>query len=244
MVFESRFVRNGRGAPEDIVPPLKAESGEGDSAPLVVTTSGPGRVIVPRYIPTLRCKKCDWEFQDEYGDEIGGLAPYECPRCGEEEELELVPKSVVTAIHPHVVGRAPTAGPQGKEYLDDGSAYTQDGRGVPQLVAVTPINTQLGLRGDTSNSSREGVGIGKDGDPAFTLQSTHAHAIATNTAVRRLTPMECERLQGFPDNYTNIPDAPDGPRYKALGNSMAVPVMRWIGERIELVDKLMQNNKK
>jgi len=55
-------------------------------------------------------------------------------------------------------------------------------------------------------------------------------------AVRRLTPVECERLQGFPDNYTDIKpkgkDTPDGPRYKALGNSMAVPVMRWIGERI------------
>ena len=56
-------------------------------------------------------------------------------------------------------------------------------------------------------------------------------------AVRRLTPVECERLQGFPDNYTNIPwrkadQSPDGPRYKALGNSMAVPVMAWIGQRI------------
>ena len=59
----------------------------------------------------------------------------------------------------------------------------------------------------------------------------------TNMAVRRLTPVECERLQGFPDNYTEIPwrgkaETPDGPRYKALGNSMAVPVMRWIGQRI------------
>ena len=58
-------------------------------------------------------------------------------------------------------------------------------------------------------------------------------------AVRRLTPVECERLQGFPDNYTNIPwrkkpDAPDGPRYKALGNSWAVPNVRWIGQRIKL----------
>jgi len=57
-------------------------------------------------------------------------------------------------------------------------------------------------------------------------------------AVRRLTPVECERLQGFPDNYTNIPwrkqpESPDGPRYKALGNSWAVPVVKWIGERIE-----------
>jgi len=59
--------------------------------------------------------------------------------------------------------------------------------------------------------------------------------------VRRLTPRECERLQGFPDNWTLVPHrnkpAADGPRYKAIGNSMAVPVMRWIGERILLKGK-------
>ena len=64
--------------------------------------------------------------------------------------------------------------------------------------------------------------------------------VLTAMQVRRLTPVECERLQGFPDNYTAIPwrkkpadDCPDGPRYKALGNSMAVPVMAWIGKRIQ-----------
>jgi len=58
-------------------------------------------------------------------------------------------------------------------------------------------------------------------------------AVMQAMAVRRLTPVECERLQGFPDNYTNIKDkCPDGPRYKALGNSWAVPVVRWIGGRI------------
>lgn len=72
--------------------------------------------------------------------------------------------------------------------------------------------------------------------------------VANQMAVRRLTPRECERLQGFPDGYTLIPWrgklidlCPDGPRYKALGNSMAVPVMRWIGERIEAVEKLDLN---
>lgn len=142
------------------------------------------------------------------------------------------------------------------------------GRNTP-LVAI-PINTQMALRGaETSNSSREGIGTGNEGDPAFTLQSAHSHAVAVGWSeeltahenlagtiqrggsggrhdgvmtpdmqVRRLTPIECERLQGFPDNYTKITDkAADGPRYKALGNSMAVPVMRWIGERIDLVDK-------
>ena len=61
-------------------------------------------------------------------------------------------------------------------------------------------------------------------------------------AVRRLTPVECERLQGFPDRYTDIQPkgkaTPDGPRYKALGNSMAVPVMAWIGKRIQEVDAI------
>jgi DNA (cytosine-5)-methyltransferase 1 len=56
--------------------------------------------------------------------------------------------------------------------------------------------------------------------------------VAQSTVVRRLTPRECERLQGFPDDYTAIPNAPDGSRYKALGNSWAVPVVKWIGERI------------
>jgi DNA (cytosine-5)-methyltransferase 1 len=88
-------------------------------------------------------------------------------------------------------------------------------------------------------------------DLAGTLQrggsgGRHDGVMEPTSAVRRLTPVECERLQGFPDNFTAIPwrkkgaeDCPDGPRYKALGNSMAVPVMRWIGERIHLVDDLV-----
>ena len=65
-------------------------------------------------------------------------------------------------------------------------------------------------------------------------------------AIRRLTPKECERLQGFPDDWTKVPyrnkeadQCPDGPRYKACGNSMAVPVMRWIGERINLIESML-----
>lgn len=71
---------------------------------------------------------------------------------------------------------------------------------------------------------------------SYTLTATDRHAVITDFVVRRLTPVECERLQGFPDSYTNIPfkgkPATNSPRYKALGNSMAVPVMRWLGERI------------
>ena len=71
----------------------------------------------------------------------------------------------------------------------------------------------------------------------------YATVCSTNSIARRLTPLECERLQGFPDNYTNIPGAKDAPRYAAIGNSMAVPVMRWIGERIVLMDKALNNLK-
>ena len=66
--------------------------------------------------------------------------------------------------------------------------------------------------------------------------------VITGWRVRRLTPTECERIQGFPDGYTAVPfrgkPAADGPRYKALGNSMAVNVMRWIGRRIEMVERI------
>jgi DNA (cytosine-5)-methyltransferase 1 len=85
-------------------------------------------------------------------------------------------------------------------------------------------------------------------DPSRSPQSSEvqqqvAAVHATTMQVRRLTPVECERLQGFPDGYTAIPwrgrpagDCPDGPRYRALGNSMAVPVMRYLGERIVAVE--------
>jgi site-specific DNA-cytosine methylase len=74
----------------------------------------------------------------------------------------------------------------------------------------------------------------------------HYGAVLQSMAIRRLTPKECERLQGFPDDWTKIPyrnkeadQCPDGPRYKACGNSMAVPVMRWIGERINLIESIL-----
>ena len=91
-------------------------------------------------------------------------------------------------------------------------------------------------------------------DPISSSESSHAlgtgskggcatAAVAQAMTVRRLTPRECERLQGFPDDWTLIPwrkkpadECPDGPRYKALGNSMAVNCMAWIGERIAAVE--------
>ena len=93
---------------------------------------------------------------------------------------------------------------------------------LQQAVGFTQCDAARDVGDNISPTLRSG---GNGGYPA--------HSVATNMAVRRLTPVECERLQGFPDNYTNIREnCPDGARYKALGNSMAVPVMRWIGERI------------
>jgi DNA (cytosine-5)-methyltransferase 1 len=74
-------------------------------------------------------------------------------------------------------------------------------------------------------------------------QEASVNPEAQSMAVRRLTCVECERLQGFPDHYTDIKPkgkpTPDGPRYKALGNSMAVPVMAWIGQKIQKVEDLI-----
>jgi len=86
---------------------------------------------------------------------------------------------------------------------------------------------------------REDDGVGAlTQDAHRPTQGNEAVVIQQAMAVRRLTPVECERLQGFPDNYSNIPwrkaaESPDGPRYKALGNSWAVPVVAWIGQRIQ-----------
>ncbi|WP_247602676.1 phage N-6-adenine-methyltransferase [Providencia rettgeri] len=100
----------------------------------------------------------------------------------------------------------------------------------------------IALAGNTIGRKPENGGNGNgynESDISYTLTKVDRHGVSVNNIVRRLTPIECERLQGFPDNHTKAPfnnksidDCPDGHRYRALGNSMAVPVMRWIGERI------------
>jgi DNA (cytosine-5)-methyltransferase 1 len=121
---------------------------------------------------------------------------------------------------------------EGFDASEDGT-----GRGTP-LVPVCFDTTQITSAANYSNP--------QPGGPCHPLAATaHAPSIAfaaETWAVRRLTPRECERLQGFPDDWTQVPHrgkpAADGPRYKAIGNSMAVNVMRWIGERIAAVDTL------
>jgi site-specific DNA-cytosine methylase len=114
---------------------------------------------------------------------------------------------------------------------------SHQGIGVMQPVAFKPKFF------NRDNAKMEGAprSDGSIGTLLTNDSGDNAPHIAMPASVRRLTPRECERLQGFPDDYTAIEyrkkPAADGPRYKALGNSMAVPVMAWIGQRIAAAAK-------
>jgi DNA (cytosine-5)-methyltransferase 1 len=103
---------------------------------------------------------------------------------------------------------------------------------------IRGVGHYTGTNGGVAKPGTGGSGYMGQDEKAYTIATSQDQQIMHGMAVRRLTPTECERLQGFPDGYTDImPETPDGPRYKALGNSMAVPVMRWIGSRIALATK-------
>lgn len=116
-----------------------------------------------------------------------------------------------------------------------GTLRSQGGGGIVPPSVVSIAGNIIGR-----SPQNGGNGNGFDEEVCYTLTTADRHAVATNSIIRRLTPVECERLQGFPDNYTQIPyrkktadQCPDSPRYKALGNSMAVPVMAHIGKKIQ-----------
>lgn len=119
---------------------------------------------------------------------------------------------------------------EGFDASEDGT-----GRGVP-LVPTAFMSNASGANFTSASNMTPTLRVGGDGGNAMAMQM--------GAAVRRLTPAECEALQGFPRNYTLIPYrngmAADGPRYRALGNSMAVPVVAWIGRRIANVDAQMR----
>jgi len=128
-------------------------------------------------------------------------------------------------IQSTIIGRKPENGPQGT--------------GISNDVSFTLTKTDQHAVAFKIRGGCEGGGKGYLGNDnhAYTLSTNQDQHLLTKMRVRRLTPMECERLQGFPDNYTNTPTSSDSARYKALGNSMAVPVMRWIGNRINIFNK-------
>lgn len=142
-----------------------------------------------------------------------------------------------------------------------GTARIEDQTGQDNVVAVL-IEQPLALANCLTRRMHKGINSTVDEGQTPIIASTITrhnadnvstaganpgvvNAISANSGVRRLTPVECERLQGFPDNWTAINfrghcPAADGPRYRALGNSMAVPVIRWIGQRIQLVSELTE----
>jgi DNA (cytosine-5)-methyltransferase 1 len=110
------------------------------------------------------------------------------------------------------------------------------GGGNLPLVQHDPIAIQGNLIGRDKGGPM-GMGASEDG-VMYTLNTTDRHGVTTSMSIRRLTVAECEVLQGFPPDYTDIPwrgkpNSPDGPRYKAIGNSMATPVVLWVGWRID-----------
>ncbi|KLU14048.1 hypothetical protein AFK69_08330 [Xenorhabdus sp. GDc328] len=124
------------------------------------------------------------------------------------------------------------------EYKADNIASTlkaRDAKSAADLVAISLAGNII-----NRNAKNGGNGLGYHPEISYTLTASDVHGVNYGYAVRRLTPVECERLQGFPDNHTQIPwngkpaaNCPDGHRYRAIGNSMAVPVMAWIGKRIQ-----------
>ena len=142
------------------------------------------------------------------------------------------------------IGRKPENGGNATAPMDDvAPCLTKtDRHGVAYSFDSLASNS---MKSSNPHSGCREVELSKTIDTTYPCPSKNQGGIGImqSMAVRRLTPIECERLQGFPDGFTNIPwrkkdTAPDGLRYKALGNSMAVPCMQWIGDGIDLVDKL------
>lgn len=267
--FQPRIARNGRGDMGDVCHALTAEAGEtgkGDSAPHVAIAFSKNKNIQGGEYGWMDGRAPQGE-NDLPSGSVRSLRSDECRGASQERELEGSQAGESTATMPelpykgsplreevHDVRQAA----QGARVLRDALPTLQEvGRsncceGQPAYEFAQGLGEQnynqvhgRRLRG---KSSLEGILCQTCATKSARYAREHEqHQAGSNAksmvnapfAVRRLTPVECERLQGFPDNHTLIgwrgkdaTECPDGPRYKAIGNSMAVPVMRWIGERI------------
>lgn len=161
-------------------------------------------------------------------------------------------ETVVIALDGDKMAKAERKGGSGLGVSEDGVMYTQTVKDVHAVAydECVPLDLRNATRDPEKHDARnrQGVGVGEDGAPMNTVTAASVPGVGWQATVRKLLPIECERLMGFPDNWTRIswkgkPDeeCPDAPRYKACGNSMCVNVMAWIGERIEAVNqKLLQ----
>jgi DNA (cytosine-5)-methyltransferase 1 len=154
-----------------------------------------------------------------------------------ESDLKVLQPIAVDA--PTIIDRAAFNQGQNAQY----EPRIEEGQTMSSLVAKGPHAVAGFL--PTQGSKAQGIGYAEEQAPTLRAGCDN-YGVMHTMAIRRLTPKECERLQGFPDDWTQIPyrnkpadQCPDGPRYKACGNSMAVPVMRWIGKRIQLIDTII-----
>lgn len=137
-------------------------------------------------------------------------------------------RAVVTIVHSiqnTVIGRADTAGPQGKGYGEVSDPMFTVDTSSAHAVSVTPIQDAREI-----DKKQNGLGIAEAGAPAYTVDTISHQAVNFSTVVRRLTPRECERLQGFPDDWTG--GQSDSARYKQMGNAVTANVVQWIGRRL------------
>ena len=177
-----------------------------------------------------------------FGEELG---PYGCVNCEGDEGPAVSVFGGIPAFGGHSLGRSVerSATLTAKDSRLDMESET--------FFVVPPIDASYGrLHGCSHQDANHGhshLVVHGTQDPCVSIDQAHAlgrnsgqeNALLDRSSLRRLTPVEFERLQGMPDDYTLIPwrgkraeDCPDGPRYKAIGNSKAVTVVRWIGQRI------------
>ena len=218
------------------------------------------------------------EARQEAADDVGGGAPYS--RTGNErvEADALVPTPAGDEAYNLVTVNARedpihTSGkslPLGAKDTGHAVCYPINSMAALRDQGADQNRQTFGIGADgdpsptLSNQHHHAIAfqaVGDRGNPSINTYdvmpplmhdtgSDRGAAICQSLTVRRLTPVECERLQGMPDNHTRIPwrkkpaaECPDGPRYKAIGNSMAVPVMRWIGELIIVVQQIIEDFK-
>lgn len=205
----SHFTRGKDGAPSGVVPLLSADADKGDQDPLVYSYAIQERAVSENL---------------ENGPQGKGY-----------QAFTLEARNKTQAVAYDMRGRK--GGSQFEGPHDTANIRAGSGGSSRSDVASAVSENQ---KGEVRLSEQSGALAGGGGKPGQGYQ-----AAMIGNAVRRLTPTECARLQGFPDDHCKIEwrgkaaeECPDGPQYKAFGNSMAVPVMRWIGERIDQVEKI------
>ena len=157
-------------------------------------------------------------------------------------------ETVIIALDGDKMAKAERKGGSGLGVSEDGVMYTQTVKDVHAVAydECVPLDLRNATRDPEKHDARnrQGVGVGEDGAPMNTVTAASVPGVGWQATVRKLLPVECERLMGFPDNWTRIvwkgkteEECPDAPRYKACGNSMCVNVMAWLGERIDEVNR-------